>query len=213
MHGGAVIPAAGGRQLGALLREDSDIVEALLRGEPRVARQNLRRTEVNRALKNRLGKAGRRLNGNSSQARLIDGIPVFQRRFQVAFEKINRGEKFPRVGIVRIEPQRGAQVTLRRGEILLLVVDARQLDEKSRLARSFRVPRFQRQARFAPFLPPGKRQASNKIEVRRLTGRTLRQLRRLLPLPCVKGGLRGGNAVSIGRNFLVGGGDHCREEK
>src|SRR5260370_41214455 len=107
MQRGAVVPAAGGRQLGALLREDSDIVEALLRGEPRVARQNLRRTEVNGALKNRLGKAGRRLNGNSSQARLGGGIPVFQRRFQGALEEGNRGGEFPRGGTGDTRAARG----------------------------------------------------------------------------------------------------------
>src|SRR6202030_1331178 len=84
MQGCVVSPSARGCELGALVRVDSEIVEALLRGEPCVARQDLRWIEINRAMEDGVGKARRRLDGDAAQTGLVDRIPVFQRGFQVA---------------------------------------------------------------------------------------------------------------------------------
>src|SRR5260370_42000507 len=118
MQRDVVIPAAGGREFGALMRVVSKMGEPLLRSEPRCARQNLRRIKVNGAVEDRRSEARRWLNRHGSQARLIDRVPIFQRRFQVAFEKIDRAEKFPSVSIARSEAQRDPQGTPPRGGTL-----------------------------------------------------------------------------------------------
>src|SRR5579859_2952413 len=106
MQRGVVIPAAGGSELRALSREDTEIVETLLGSEPDVASQNLRWIEGDGAPKDFRGKVWRRLHSNGTQAWFVRMVPAFQRRLQIALEKINRSEKILRVAIVRIEPAR-----------------------------------------------------------------------------------------------------------
>ena len=62
-----------------------------------------------------------------SNARLVYAIPIFQRGFEVSFEKINRPQKIVAVGIMRIESQSAPQIMRRLGIVLLFELDSSQL--------------------------------------------------------------------------------------
>ena len=135
-----VIAVARRSQLFAPVRINFQIVEPSFRAEQRIARQNLRRIESDRVLQQRRIERRRRRDRNFPQPRLLDRVPIFQRRFRIAIEKIKRAEKFQRVLIFRIDLQRRAQFALRRARIFQFVIDACQLDEKSRLLRRLAMP-------------------------------------------------------------------------
>ena len=144
----------------------------------------------------------RRREHHVTQARSVFRIPIFQRCFEVAFEKINRGEKFARVRVLRIQTQRCMQLILRRSKIFLLVGYACQFNQKPRIVWRFSQTGVKRQFRFRPFLQAGQGKPLQKVELRRLVRRTLREADSLIPMSRIEGILRGGQAGLIGRMIL-----------
>jgi hypothetical protein len=145
------------RQLHAFPRKGAQILEPSARGEEGITTQNLRRIECDRVAEERFLQARSRLHGNTSQAWFVDGVPVFQRCFEIALQKVDGAQEIQRVGVLRIEAQSGAQILLGRRKILLLVIDAGQLHQESQIARILEVPGDEGSARFIPLLLPGKR--------------------------------------------------------
>src|SRR6266850_1798360 len=132
-----VIPGVRWCEFHSPARKDAEKVQSRFRGEKRVSLQDLRSVESERTVAERFFEFERRLKRNASQPRLVFRIPVFERGFQVAFEKIYGCEKFARVRVLRVEPKRCVQAVLRSAKILLLVGDAGQFNEKARIPRRF----------------------------------------------------------------------------
>src|ERR1700680_835391 len=106
------------------MREDTQVFELSLCGEPGLGGQNLRRIEDQGAREERGIKAWRRLHGNTAQTRLVDRVPILQRSFEVALQKIDCPQEIEGIVVARPETQSGTQITLGRGKPLLFVVDA-----------------------------------------------------------------------------------------
>src|SRR5882762_5583975 len=115
-----VIPGACWCQFNSPARKDAEKVQSRFRGEERVSGQDLRSVESQRAVAERFFEFQRWHKRNASQPRLVFGIPVFERRFQVAFEKIDGGKEYARVRVLRVAPKRCVQAILRNSKILLL---------------------------------------------------------------------------------------------
>src|SRR6267142_807164 len=163
-----VIPGVCWCEFHSPTRKHSQIVQTGFRSEKRVSSQDLRSVEGERTVPERFFELKRRHKRNASQPRPVFGIPVFERRFQVAFEKIDGGKEFARVGILRAKTKRSVQAILRGSKILLLVGDAGQFNEKARIPWRFAEACFEGLLRLAPFFLTGKRQAQDQVEIRRL---------------------------------------------
>ena len=151
MQRGVIVLAAGsGSQLHAPMRINPKIVEPDMRAQKRVAGQHLRRVESDRALQQRIIQLRSRLHRDASQSRLLDRIPIVQRRFQIAVEKIERAEKVVGVAVFRIQLQRSTQLTLGSGKIAPLVIHARKLHKKARLPRGLAMSGRKGRARVVP---------------------------------------------------------------
>src|SRR5882724_13106312 len=137
MQGRVVILGACWCEFHSPARKDAEKVQSRFRGEKRVSLQDLRSVESERTVAERFLEYERRDKRNASQPRLVFRIPVFERGFQVAFQKVDGGKEFARVRVLRVEPKRCVQAVLRSAKILLLVSDAGQFDEEARIPRCF----------------------------------------------------------------------------
>src|SRR5712664_4077938 len=116
-----VIPGVCWCEFHSPARKDAEKVQSRFRGEKRVSGQDLRSVEGESTVPERFLKFKRWHKRNASQPRLVFRIPVFERRFQVAFEKIDGSKEFARARVLRVEPKRCVQAVLRSAKILLLV--------------------------------------------------------------------------------------------
>src|SRR5882724_4144936 len=189
-----VIPGVCWCQFHSPTRKHSKIVQTGFRSEKRVSSQDLRSVEGERTVPERFFELKRRHKRNASKPRLVFGIPVFERRFQVGFEKIDGGKEFARVRILRVKTKRRAQAVFRGSKISLLVCNAGQLDKESRISRRFPQAGLKRHLCFAPFFLAGKCEAQQKIKIRRLIRGTTRQIRCLFPVPGIESPSPGGQA-------------------
>src|SRR5215469_4066546 len=85
-----------------------------------------------------------------SYARLIYAIPIFQRRFEISVEKINRSQKIVAVRIMRVEPQGAAQIDCCSSIVLLFKFDPGELKWKSLVPGLLAGAGFERVVRFLP---------------------------------------------------------------
>src|SRR3989441_13205480 len=91
-------------------RKDTQIIQTRLRRKQRVAAQDLRSVEDDGAVAEPFLQSQRRRELHMTKPWFVFRIPILQRFFDVAFEKINRGEKFARVRVLRIQTQRCMQL-------------------------------------------------------------------------------------------------------
>src|SRR5438128_12592624 len=118
-----------------------------------------------------------------SDARLVHAIPIFQRSFEVSFEKINRSQKIVAVGIMRIELQSAPQIMRRLGIVLLFELDSCKLQRKSFVSRLLASTGFESIVSFLPAAKLCQRCSIVKIKISRARAHWLQNFNEILPAP------------------------------
>src|SRR5260221_64618 len=113
--------------------------------------------------------------------RLPCPVPVFERRFEISFKEIDRGQKFIGVDIFGIEPQGAMQIASGLSVILPFERYAGQFDGKAFIVRSQTLAGGKCSARFYPVLQMRQRDTVVIIQVSRVTRRLLQKLYKLGP--------------------------------
>jgi len=96
----------------------------------------LARSERQPAIKQGRTNSQRLLPGDCRNLWLANTIPIFERGFEVALDKVDGSEEVIGIGIGRIEVQSAPQPSRRVSVPLLLECDSRQFDGESLVARS-----------------------------------------------------------------------------
>src|SRR5579863_1042132 len=109
------------RELEVVAREDVEIVEARLSSAQVVEPEDARGSEGKGVVEQHGIDARPRVKLDVLDARLADGIPMLERRLEIAFEQINGGEEVVSIIVARVEAQRLVKFGLGGAKVLLLV--------------------------------------------------------------------------------------------